>query len=148
MFFSLSASASYSAFSTSILTLPSPPLCTQAEACRFKFVDFYFYNLSHENPRGAESRGQRTTSKSIPTQLIRPQEPPFLRSLLLLHILYSLYAYVFTNMNFGLFIHAIKSPNLLFCLFVFSPRCVWCDASGLAQGKQLQNNVDTKKEAE
>lgn len=43
------------------------------------------------------------------------------------------------------FIHAIKGLNLLFCLSVLSPRCVWCDASGLAQGTQLQNNVDTEK---
>lgn len=43
------------------------------------------------------------------------------------------------------FIHAIKGLNLLFCRSVLSLRCVWCDASGLAQGTRLQNNVDTEK---
>lgn len=41
------------------------------------------------------------------------------------------------------FIHAIKALTL-FLLSILSLRCVWCDASGLAQGTQLQYDVDTK----
>lgn len=118
--------------------------------------------------------GPLQTSMSLHNSLDSPlkdlhQEPPCLFSLFLLHTLFILHTPAFVKYDgkpggvtltctssstaemtdhLGAFICAIKALTLFLSLPVLSFRCVWCDASGLAQGTQLQYNVDTKNQAQ